>query len=180
MRTPPPPSTLTIDDPIELLLACHDKVRRFTKLTLSLRNHLAATGPENAIDTSSRDAAKAILRYFNLAAPLHHDDEELDLFPALQAIGATSLSADMGQLAAEHTTLNKLWHSLLPWLEATAAGHHHVPPDTIETFASSHEHHAQREEELIYPVANHLTPAQRRQISDAMVARRTQGASAKP
>jgi len=180
MRTPPPPTILTIEDPIELLLACHDKVRRFTRLTVSLRDHLARTGTGDAVDAQAREAAQAIMRYFNLAAPLHHDDEELDLFPALQAIGPASLSADMAQLAAEHAELSALWQSLLPWLEATAVGHHHVPPDTLETFVTSYGLHAQREEDLIYPSAIHLTTVQRKQISAAMVARRTLPSAANP
>lgn len=42
MKPVPPPSGPHIDDPLELLLACHDKIRRFTDLAMRLRGHVAA------------------------------------------------------------------------------------------------------------------------------------------
>ena len=41
--------------------------------------HVAAHG----VDRAASEAAQAVLRYFDLAAPDHHADEEQDLFPAL-------------------------------------------------------------------------------------------------
>lgn len=158
-----------IDDPIELLLACHEKVRRFAGLTVKLRDHLASKGP----DSQAQEAAQSILRYFNIAAPLHHDDEEQDLFPALRQLGHKGLNVSMAELEAEHTELAMLWQSLAPWLEATSHGTPHAPPATVDVFALRYPAHAQREEDEVYPFASQLAPTQIRQISAAMVARRT-------
>lgn len=169
MREPLQPVAPSIDDPIELLVACHDKVRRFAGLTLRLRDHLAAKGPDN----QAQEAARSILRYFSIAAPLHHDDEEVDLFPALRQLAINDLNQHMAQLEAEHTELAALWQGLQAWLNATAEGQTHPSPDTVEAFAQRYQAHAQREEDQVYPFASRLTDAQIGLISAAMVARRT-------
>lgn len=174
------PVAPTVDDPIELLLACHDKIRRFTALTLKLRDHLAKCGPGTAIDAQAREAAQAILRYFNQAAPLHHDDEEQDLFPALKQLGQTTLTAHIARLAAKHTELTRLWQDVQHWLLATAAGEHYPAPDTLNEFAGHYDAHAQSEETNVYPGAAQLTPSQVLQIAAAMVARRTKATTTCP
>lgn len=164
------PVAPSIDDPIELLQACHDKVRRFAGLTLRLRAHLAERGP----DDQAQEAARSILRYFDMAAPLHHDDEDLDLFPALKSLMQPSLSACIDEVASEHDTLGHMWQALRPWLLATAAGQRYAAPEEIDDFARSYPAHAQREEDHIYPAATQLSAEQLQTISAAMVARRTQ------
>ncbi|MFT3856496.1 MAG: hemerythrin domain-containing protein [Aquabacterium sp.] len=176
MRPPLQPVAPSIDDPIELLTACHEKVRRFANLALRLRQHLADLPAGSPPDAQARDAASAIVRYFTVAAPLHHEDEEVDLFPALKALGVpeqASLSACIDALHAEHAELAELWAQVLPWLTATAEGRVHPAPAEVEDFARRYIAHAQREEDDVYPGAAHLAPAQVRQISQAMVRRRT-------
>lgn len=150
-------------------MACHEKVRRFAGLTVKLRDHLASKG----LDSQAQEAAQSILRYFNMAAPLHHDDEEKDLFPALRQLGLDGLNHSMAQLEAEHAELAGLWQSLAPWLQATSQGTPHAQPSSVDTFARRYPAHAQREEEEVYPFATQLAPATIQQISAAMVARRT-------
>lgn len=162
------PVAPSIDDPIELLQACHDKVRRFAGLTLRLRAHLAAQGP----DEQAQEAARSILRYFDLAAPLHHEDEDVDLFPALRTLGQAELDASIDALQAQHDSLGHLWQALRPWLNATVAGKACAAPAEVDDFAVSYPAHAAREEAEIYPAAAQLSAIQLRQISDAMVRRR--------
>ncbi|MBI5927102.1 MAG: hemerythrin domain-containing protein [Aquabacterium sp.] len=169
MRPPLQPIAPCIDDPIELLMACHEKVRRFASLTVKLRDHLTRKGP----DIQAQEAAQSILRYFNIAAPLHHDDEESDLFPALRQLGHEALNTSMAALEAQHAELAMLWQSLGPWLQAISQGTAHAPPATVDDFALAYPAHAQREEDEVYPFASQLASAQIKRISDAMVARRT-------
>lgn len=164
------PVTPSIEDPLELLKACHDKVRRFSALVPRLRDHVAQHGA----DAQAQEAARSILRYFEMAAPLHHDDEEQDLFPALRALGQTNLNRHMDELQAEHADLAGLWLQVRPWLQATAAGQALACPDAADTFAQRYPAHAQREEDEVYPAAVGLDEACLRRISAAMVARRTQ------
>lgn len=168
MPLPPTPMAPTIDDPIELLLACHDKVRRFTTLSLRLRDHVERDGA----DAQAADAAQSILRYFDLAAPLHHDDEDLDLFPALKTLGHAELNTRIDEISAQHDTLGGLWHSLRPWLIALTEGRLSATPPHIEAFARDYQAHAHHEESDLYPWARQLTPEQILRISQAMVRRR--------
>ena len=163
------PVAPSIDDPIELLQACHDKVRRFAGLTLRLRAHVAERGP----DAQAQEAARSILRYFDMAAPLHHDDEDRDLFPALRSLAQPELTNCIDELQAQHESLGHLWHALRPWLNATAEGQACPPPAEVDEFAAAYPAHAAREEAEIYPAAAQVSAAQLRQLSDAMVRRRT-------
>ncbi|MES2089616.1 MAG: hemerythrin domain-containing protein [Pseudomonadota bacterium] len=176
MRPPIQPVAPRIDDPIELLLACHDKVRRFATLALKLRDHLAQTGP----DPQAQEAAQSILRYFEMAAPLHHQDEELDLFPALRALNQPTLTACIDELDAEHAELGVLWGALQPWLRDTVAGLPTGTPPQVDEFAQRYTAHAQREEVEVYPSASQLTPEQVKRISAAMVVRRTSNGTHSP
>lgn len=165
----PPLMAPSIDDPIELLLACHEKVRRFTTLTCKLRDHVALNGA----DAQAAEAAQSILRYFDMAAPLHHEDEDLDLFPALMRLGHTSLNRQIEILSDEHDALYGQWQRVRPWLLGLTEGHAAPAPAMIDSFARSYQHHAQLEESELYPWAKHLGVDQIQRISQAMVRRRS-------
>lgn len=67
--------------PFEMLDACHERVGRMLRLLHKLRAHLQASG----WDAQAAEAARDVLRYFNEAAPRHHEDEERHVFPAVLA-----------------------------------------------------------------------------------------------
>ena len=67
------------DTPFEMLEACHERVQRSLDLLQRLTDYLHT----HACDDSARQAARDVLRYFDMAAPLHHEDEELHVFPLL-------------------------------------------------------------------------------------------------
>lgn len=169
MPSPLPTPGPRIDDPLELLRACHDKVRRFAGLCVHLRDHLDHT----PIDAQAQEAAQSILRYFELAAPLHHADEDVDLFPALRQLRLAALNTTIDGLEAEHHVLGGLWQRLQPWLREIAAGRASAAPAEVDVFAQRYAAHAQREEDEVYPHAQRLEPEQLRKISAAMIARRT-------
>jgi hemerythrin-like domain-containing protein len=164
-ETPVAPS---FDHPIALLMACHDKVRRFAELTVRIERHLASSG-------NGADAARAainVLRYFDLAAPLHHADEEEDLFPVLRQLGDKALNAAIDALEQEHEQLGVLWQAVRPWLLAVSS--HQSPscvPDVAE-FALRYPAHANREEAEIYGAASRLPTDVLRGLGIAMGQRR--------
>jgi len=186
-RPRPEPVSPRIDDPMALLLACHDKVRHFTNLAVRLHQHVQVKGP----DGEAQEAARTVLRYFNVAAPLHHADEEVDLFPALMALGDEGLTRTAERLHAQHAELDAMWAALATALQQVAAGQawpedgplagpkggqRHAPGTLSrpEAFAQRYQAHAQDEEDLLYPHAQRLSAAQLQQLADAMVARRRQ------
>jgi hemerythrin-like domain-containing protein len=160
---------MTLDDPMELLLACHDKVRHFTALADKLAVHVTKVGA----DEEAVSAAKAVIRYFDVAAPLHHADEELDLFPALGLLGDGTLQHHLAQLALEHESLNQGWMRLHLWLDAIVQGQASDPGQVVRDFTQAYRRHADDEETLVYPSAQHLSVAQRAGIAQQMVKRRS-------
>lgn len=160
-----------IDDPLALLTACHEKVRRFSTLTRRLVDHVGQRGA----DAEARDAATSVLRYFDLAAPLHHEDEDLYLFPALRSLGHPDVTAHIARLQAEHDELGALWQATRPWLLAVQAGKvapGGAAPEAVLTLTERYPAHADAEEAWVYPAAAGLSPEQCRSLSAAMVARR--------
>jgi iron-sulfur cluster repair protein YtfE (RIC family) len=82
-------------DVVELLLACHERIRRFAGLALKLAR--AKGTPEHEI----RDVARAIGRYFDEALPLHVADEEETVLPRLKH-GSVELAAALERMVDEH------------------------------------------------------------------------------
>lgn len=180
------------EDPTELLLACHDKVRHFTRLTVKLQSRLASlcgqqqtrTGGSSAeaavVQQDAMEAASRILRYFRIAAPLHHQDEEQDLFPALLQLDRSclvrekeqDLQADISQLQAEHPQLEQIWSQIEPWLESVAQGQMLPTFAPLDSFVELYDAHMQREQDKVFPLTSLLSAPRRRQICARMAQRR--------
>lgn len=143
--------------PLEMLSACHGRVEDQCATLRRLLDHVATHGA----DLSARQAAAAVIRYFTVAAPHHHADEETDLFPALRAAGATeSLLRLMDGLTAEHRELERRWRTLHVLLDALAAGG--VPNAAwaaeVEGFVALYQAHIAREEGELLPAARECLP----------------------
>ena len=145
-----------VESPFELLAACHDRVRRSLDLLQRLQTHVARIG----CDKDARSAAQDVLRYFDLAAPLHHQDEELHVFPPLLASADTKLHAHVRKLQAEHLEMEKRWQSARQVLqEIAAAADNNASPlhakqlRTLNDFSVLYADHIENEELRIYPAA---------------------------
>jgi len=164
----PEKTTPSFEEPLALLTACHDKVRHFAALSLRLDIHIAQKGN----DEEAREAARSILRYFDMAAPLHHADEEEDLFPALYALGDPKLNRSLEELETEHAELAVLWQAVRRWLEAVAQNGLPVRPMELAEFAIRYPAHADREEAEVYGAASLLSSAELSKIGTRMCQRR--------
>lgn len=164
LHTPPP----SFEDPLEMLRACHDKVRHFAKLATRIAEHIERQG----VDQQARDAAQSVIRYFDIAAPLHHADEDDDLYPALLALQDPALSADIHRLTSEHTTLGSLWQAVRAWLLQIQAGEMASPPPELPLFAQRYPQHALDEETLVYPHALRLSNGLLSTLGQSMTRRR--------
>ncbi|MDW5418382.1 hemerythrin domain-containing protein [Iodobacter sp. CM08] len=165
--------SVTFETPIAMLTACHDRVRQYAALTHKLALHLL----KNGADAKAQEAAASILRYFDIAAPLHHDDEDLDLFPLLSQHGQPELQAIIAATSAEHATLGLLWQEVRRYLVPLAASKGGVLPLALaEDFANRYSAHAQLEETAIYPYAAQLLDtATLATMGQKMANRRMQG-----
>jgi hemerythrin-like domain-containing protein len=143
--------------PLEMLAACHLRVRSQCQTLQRLVPHLAAHGS----DPQAREAAVAVMRYFDTSAQHHHEDEELDLFPALlesmAGSDAVCLRELTAALAADHRALEARWHALRRVLEAVAGGASvTLAADDVQAFVGLYEQHIEREEAELLPMAERL------------------------
>ena len=158
-----------------MLEACHERVARTLRLLLKLVEHVANGG----VDAQARSAASDVLRYFDIAAPLHHQDEELHVFPLLLAHGDALLNAQVNTMQSDHRRMDTLWGELRPHLVAlTATGGAEIDVVALRSmsraFADVYASHLQTEEEVLFPAAAQLkTPGQLQDMGNEMRLRRT-------
>jgi len=141
-----------------MLEACHERVTRTLRLLLKLVDHVANRG----VDAQARSAAIDVLRYFNIAAPLHHQDEELHVFPLLLAQGDPVLSAQVRTMQSDHRQMEALWSELRPGLVAlTATDGAEIDVlqlgSTSRAFVDVYALHMHTEEAVLFPAAASLT-----------------------
>lgn len=161
------------EEPFEMLHACHERVERTLNLLARLRAHVVQHG----VDDGARQAARDVLRYFDIAAPLHHQDEELHVFPPLLAEGADpALQALALRLQDDHTHMAREWAAarapLLAWSQGLPAPH---PGDAeaLDRFALRYTDHLAAEDTLAYPAARAALAARTLQaMGQEMAARR--------
>ncbi|MBB5607376.1 MULTISPECIES: pyridoxamine 5'-phosphate oxidase [unclassified Janthinobacterium] len=162
------------DQPIAVLKHCHDKIRKQLSTMQNLLVHLLQQGNT----AEAQQAAKAVLQYFNKAAHLHHDDEEQDLMPMLQATAtgddATLLTTLVPEILADHQRMDAAWASLRPELEAIAAGTgKQLSAHGVRDYVAAYQAHMSKEESQLAPMAKRLFSAQQmEQLGTAMQRRR--------
>lgn len=151
------PTAASFEAPVELLMACHERVRHYAQLLPRLLEHVEAHGA----DEQARQAAANILRYFEVAAPLHHQDEDEDLFPLLSLRGGAELGQRIAAITAEHAELGALWAEVRQALQQLLGGDGLLLSRTVaETFARRYPAHAEIEDREIYPWAAQLLSAE--------------------
>ena len=169
-----PDSAPGFDQPIAVLKHCHDRIRKQLATLEKLLPHLPAHGA----DEQAQQAAAAVIKYFDKAAPLHHEDEEHDLFPLLQATAQgddAALLAQIGPLILdEHRQMDAMWQGLHEQLRAIADGSGAtLRVSDVRRFADMYHAHMEREEGHIAPMAKRIFNAeQMAQLGRAMQLRR--------
>ncbi|MEQ1660956.1 MAG: hemerythrin domain-containing protein [Hylemonella sp.] len=160
--------------PYEMLEACHERVQR----SLDLLGRLLEYVEQKGHDAQTRSAATDVLRYFDLAAPLHHQDEELHVFPLLLAQGDVALRATVQRLQADHRQMEAVWagvrEALLRWSEPGCQ--EKVTAESLEAiirFRGLYAGHIEAEEGLVFPAARAaMTAATQAAMGAEMQARR--------
>ena len=162
--------------PFEMLATCHDRVERMLALQKKLQQHLLAKG----CDEPARQAARDVMRYFDLAAPVHHQDEELHVFPPLLAGPDAALRELVRRLMQDHRQMETAWvqarRALMAIADSPASGWTPLTPAqtaVLEQFAALYRHHLDDENNVVYPAAESLLPPDAVQaMSEDMMQRR--------
>ena len=150
------PPAAGFEEPFEMLAACHERVNRMLALLVRLRAHVRQHGA----DDQARQAARDVLRYFDQAAPQHHQDEELHVFPPLLALADPTLAAVVRRLQQDHLDMAARWREARVVLVRLAEGGldrlDGEDETALEAFASLYEAHLRAEDEIAYPAAERL------------------------
>ena len=160
--------------PLEMLSACHGRVQHQCETLLRLVSHLQTHGA----DRPAQEAASAIMRYFDIAARHHHEDEERDLFPALLESMAGSDAVCLRELTtslcSDHRRLEQRWAALRQRLLHIATGATStLACADVPGFVQLYEQHIAREEAELLPMAARLlSDAELDRIGVAMRRRR--------
>ena len=161
------------EQPFAMLEACHERVKRTLGLLERLRAHVRDKGADDA----ARQAARDVLRYFDIAAPLHHEDEELHVFPLLLTQGTTQVQALVHQLQRDHLCMTADWSAARVGLQALADGTADAfsaeNDAAFSCFSARYDAHIAAEEGTAYPAAVALlAPATVADMGREMAARR--------
>jgi hemerythrin-like domain-containing protein len=162
------------DEPVEMWRACHERVQRFTGLLSRLAGYLH----EHGADEEAQLSATSIRRYFNEAAPRHHEDEEVDMFPRLRerlhAEDDAALIAVLDEVEADHLEMAGIWSKLDRALAEVARGKHiALDQPLIDRFAAMYRKHIDAEERVLLPALQRvLSPSDWDAVGRAMAERR--------
>lgn len=168
------PRVADFEHPLQMLEACHDRIRMQCETLGNLAAHLQTHG----CDGQAQQAASNVMRYFDSAGRHHHEDEEQDLFPRMTAAaggqnaGRVALLID--QLKREHQEMARLWLRLRRTLELIAHGGN-VALDALEVsrFCAVYRAHIALEEANMIPLAALLLEEETlAAVGEAMAARR--------
>jgi hemerythrin-like domain-containing protein len=162
------------DDPLRLIHSAHVRIEQRTALLVELCKHVTASG----VDETARKTADAVLRYFEEASVLHHEDEELDLFPKLlestPPAGRKKVEHTLAKLTEHHKEMHALQAQLRPCLVAMTQGRAvHLDPGLCVRIHDLYVEHIDIEERDIIPLAQkRLSPSAVRALGESMAARR--------
>jgi pyridoxamine 5'-phosphate oxidase len=160
--------------PIAVLKHCHDRIRKQLQTMQNLLAHL----PKHGADADAQKAAQAVLKYFNNAAHLHHQDEEQNLVPMLLATARDADAALLAELVpsilAGHEQMDRDWNIIKFQLDQIANGQSAaLSARDVQGFCDTYAAHMAVEEANIAPMAKRLfSPEQMAQLGSAMQVRR--------
>jgi hemerythrin-like domain-containing protein len=168
------PSLADFEHPLQMLEACHARIRMQCKALGSLASHVRKHG----CDGRAQQDASNVMRYFDGAGRHHHEDEEQDLFPrmvgAAEGRNAERVALLVDQLRREHREMAEKWLHLRKSLELIANDGNVVLDATeVGHFCAVYRDHIAIEEKEMMPLAILLLGAQDlAAIGEAMAVRR--------
>ena len=174
--TLPRSPNLPPEDALELLTACHVRVRHFAAAAVKLA-HPQAAPPEEV-----RLSANGVYRYLSVSLPLHEADEEDTLRPRLDAVADDRVRHALIAMHDQHQAIDELIERLLPLLlllERNPAAIHDAGPEMCSITKALQEvfdAHLKLEEEAIFPAIRQLlTESEQAVMLAEMRQRRRQG-----
>jgi iron-sulfur cluster repair protein YtfE (RIC family) len=156
-------------DLVDLLLECHHRIRRF----LALAGALTAGWQDDEI----RVTAAQVRRYFAEALPLHVQDEDETIAPALAAASPAVLEA-LSQMSREHVEMEPAIERLIDACAQLAADPRRQAAlastlaATVAELTRRFASHLSLEEQMVFPSVLALPHAVREELRAAIHQRR--------
>jgi pyridoxamine 5'-phosphate oxidase len=168
------PRRIGFDDPLAVMQALHVRLEQRAALLARLAEHVRQHGS----DADARATAGHVMRCFDEDCPIHHEDEEIDLFPLLRALAPAAEAARaeilIAALVAQHHDMHAVFAALRPQLAAINDGRLAIldpaAVDRLHTLCLDHV--ALEESELVPFARDHLDAAAVERLGRAMAARR--------
>jgi hemerythrin-like domain-containing protein len=162
------------EDPLEVMQGLHLRLEQRAALLDRLTEHVRHHGS----DADARATAGHVMRCFDEDCPMHHDDEEEDLFPMLRAATPAAEQARVGiliaALVAQHRDMHAVYDALRPQLAAVVDGRlGAIDQALVDRLHALCVKHVDLEEAELFPFARaHLDAAALERLGRAMAARR--------
>ncbi len=170
---PADPRTKIEENAVDMLLSCHERIRRFTALARKIAECKEASADQLC------DAAADVHRYFTVALPLHEADETLSIEPRLQAFAPDSEAGHAArEMIRQHGAINTVLRQLLPLWDALCREPEKSRDFSPRLLALTADFetlwaaHLRLEEEYVFPAIDRLSPAERAEILREMRERR--------
>lgn len=158
---------------VEMLLACHERIRHFTALARKIAE--CTNAPADQIC----DAAADVHRYFTVALPLHDADETSSIAPRLGAAAPDSEEAQASEeMIRQHQAIHAVLRQLLPLWDALCREPEELPEFSPRMLALTSEledlwaAHLRLEEEAVFPAISRLSADEKEDIVKEMRDRR--------
>ena len=167
--------TASFAQPLSLLRSCHDKILHFSAALYELSVALE----KEAWNASYITTADQIRRYFNIAGPEHHLDEEHHLFPAIMSLDPTCkdpqslvMIKQINELIKEHVESDQIWQQLDTLLAEQSTDFQQLQQLSL-TFKNHMIEHAGIENNQIFPFAEkYISEAEFKKMGKAIAKRR--------
>jgi hemerythrin-like domain-containing protein len=172
------PMAPSMDEPLEILSACHMRMQA----QLETLDRLVRWLPDHGADVDAQKAAANVIRYFTTAAVNHHRDEEVDVFPVLVERCTPAARGRIRRLIQwvkdDHRALESAWARLQTPLERISAGEAaELNGEDVANFTAHYLNHIDREDNELFPyAANVLSEEDLLELGERMRERRTQAA----
>lgn len=169
------PHAPSLEEPLDILDACHGRIEAQLRTLERLLEHL----PQHGADQQARQAAHNVLRYFTLAGPNHHEDEEINLFPTLltraPAEEAERVQLLVSELLADHSQMAAALEVVRGQLAQIENGSGSTLEKTaVHRLVELYRKHIDKETRELLPLSRRLLqPSDIETLSRAMIARRS-------
>lgn len=164
------------EDAIQLLAACHARIRHFSAAAVKLAHAQSASADD------IRMSAAGVYRYLSVSLPLHEADEEDTVRPRLDAVADDHARHALIAMHDQHQAIDELVERLLPLLlmvERNPAAIHDVGAEmcsVTKALQEIFEAHLKLEEDVIFPaILTALPENERDMMLKEMQQRRQQG-----